>query len=73
MKRRRLVSTALNRVESTTFSTHPALPTCAIFSKSSANRLPQSRIDMKGEELSRLHIIFNIKDESTRIGWVEVQ
>jgi len=49
----RFVTIRSNRVESTTFSTNPSKPRCAIFTKSRANRLPVWRINSKGPDSCR--------------------
>ena len=43
-----------NRVESTTFAMHPALPSSVIFCKYGANRLLACRIDTKGDDSCRI-------------------
>ena len=71
------------RLESTTFSTHPALLSSAIFSKSGANGLPACRIVMNvddsrrivsnrygGDDSPRFVLIGKPKDESSRIGCI---
>ena len=55
-----------NRVESTTFPTHPALPSSAIFSKYGANRLLACRADTKGNDSSRIVPNRHEGDDSTR-------
>ena len=46
----RFVLIRSNRVESTTFLTHPTLSRGTIFSNSRANRLPVCRIDSRGND-----------------------
>ena len=53
---------AANRVESSTFPTHPG---STLFSQSSANRLPACRIDMKGDDSCRIDMRGTIRDESS--------
>ena len=76
----RFVSIQSNRVESTTFLTHPTLSRSALFSMSRANRLPACRFDSRGNHSCRFNgigftnrfpvsRITNTKDESTlRLG-----
>ena len=76
----RFVSIQSNRVESTTFLTHPTLSRSALFSMSRANRLPACRFDSRGNHSCQFNgigftnrfpvsRITNTKDESTlRLG-----
>ena len=52
--------------ESSTFSTHPALPSSPIFSKSGANGLPACRIVMKVDDSSRIVSNRHEGDDSSR-------